>query len=161
METLAEQVLLRFRQLTNPLVTNEIVQEVSEWLSTFYATTESLTVLTMIVKDCPDESIRHSSAIGLKHSLVANWPRMAAEEQQSFFGLLSEIALHEKSSVVRSMMVSALAGIMTDSFTEALLALLQHNLSIENLSSIVNLLELVCKDPRVAGYEMVHADTSV
>lgn len=152
---LAEEVLLRFRQLTNPLVTNDIVQEVSEWLSRFYATTESLAILTMIVKECPDENMRHHSAIGLKYALVANCSCMSLEEQQSVFVVLTEIGLNEKSGLVRSTLVSAIAPIMNEMFTEGLFALLQANLSIENLSSIVNLLELVCKDQRATGDEMV------
>lgn len=45
----------------------------SECLSVFYQTKESLTVLTTIVKDCPEESIL---------LYVVNWPCMAVDEQQ-------------------------------------------------------------------------------
>ena len=151
---LAESVLNQYRQLLNAECTTEIVREVTCWLEQFYTTRESLVVLTMIIQSCANEALRLQAAISIKASILHNQDSLEPGELQSLFQVLVSAVLSESNRSIRESLVAAMWIIMNSDFTGPLLRKLNEEGNPGNIGAVVNVMELICKDP-MANNDMV------
>lgn len=145
------EIVDKFRHILNPECPTEIAVEVTNYLSEFYTTKDSLIALTLILDSCHEEPIRLQAAIALKTSILHNRTMISPPEIESMFQKLTFTVLEEKSPTIRGCLITCLTLLIDPSFTEWILNTLGQELKQDNLGAIVNLMELICKDPRAAN----------
>lgn len=113
----------------------EGVQESTRWLSDFYKSQISISVLLHIITTNIDDYLKTHASIGLKASLQNNWQNIQFEEKKSLFNQFLDIAVNKLDGQLRSIFINSMKFSMIPEFIEIVVQIMDNtknvNLAIE------------------------------